>query len=174
MMLNPEIVNIQGFMQFQELEWLFEQAQKMGSIVEIGSWRGLSTYALLTGCSGKVYAVDTWQGSPDEINAAHAEAKTQDIYAQFYANVGKFPNLIVRKMDSVEASRHHAPKSIDMVFIDGCHSRDAVIADLKAWIPICKKLLCGHDLGQAGVMPALQEVNIDYKKEVGSLWSYVL
>ena len=66
----------------------------------------MSTYALLNGCHGPVYAVDHWLGSPNELDAAHKEAKTQDIYAQFMANVGHFKNLVVRKMDSVTAAAH--------------------------------------------------------------------
>ena len=165
---------IQGFMTDRELVWLNDVARCMDSVVEVGSWRGSSTHALLTGCKGKVFAVDTWKGSPNELKEAHADALTQDIYAQFYANVGSFPNLVVRRMESVEAAAHFRPKSIDMVFIDGCHLRDAVVADLKAWLPICKKILCGHDLGHLGVMPALQEVGIDYAKGVDSIWVYDL
>ena len=146
----------------------------MTSIVEIGSWRGLSTHALLTGCPGIVYAVDTWKGSPNETGGAHSDALTQDIYAQFYANVGHFKNLTILKMDSVQASMHLAPHSIDMVFIDGCHTYDAVIADLKAWLPICRKLLCGHDVGQDGVPKALAEMGIQPDKKPGSLWAYDL
>jgi hypothetical protein len=33
-----------------------------------------------------------------------------------------------------------------MVFIDGDHSYEALMADLEAWTPRAKKLVCGHDL----------------------------
>ena len=170
--MSYTIPDIQGFMGDTELQWLYETAQKMDSIVEIGCWRGKSTHALLSGCRGPVYAVDHFHGSPDQVTTAHADAKTQDIYAQFLGHVGQFPNLVVHRMDSIEAARRFQPKSIDMVFIDGCHTLTAVLADLAAWRPICKKLLCGHDIGQDGVRPALQSAGVNYRNEVGSIWSH--
>ena len=169
--IDPEIF---GFMMTTELQWLYTQAQRMGSIAEIGCWKGKSTHALLSGCSGPVFAVDHWKGSEAERTTGHAEALTQDIYAQFMANVGHFKNLVVRKMDSVEAARHFAPHSIDMVWIDGGLRKQDVIDDLTAWVPVCRKLLCGHDLNQGGVAIALLEMGINYTTGAGSIWSYDL
>ena len=80
---NPAI---DGWMDEKELNWLYTTALEMASVVEVGSWRGRSTSALLSGCKGPVFAVDTWKGSPDEINGTHADAVTQDIFAQFWGD----------------------------------------------------------------------------------------
>jgi len=156
--------NIQGWMDEFCLEWLYEQAQTMDSIVEIGSWKGRSTHALLSGCRGPVFAVDHFKGNPDELNGAHIEAVTGDIFAQFWANVGAFRNLVVLRMPSAEAARYFAPASVDMVFIDGCHVYNDVLADLEAWRPKCRRLMCGHDASYDSVKKALNTMGFQYEK----------
>jgi hypothetical protein len=163
---------IQGFMTTPELQWLYDTAKNMQSIVEIGSWRGLSTHALLAGCRGPVYAVDTWEGSPNELDAAHSEVKTQDIYAQFIENVGMFKNLIPMRMESLEAAKLFEPESVDMVWIDGCHMIDHVKADYAAWFPKCRKMICGHDIDMPTVRKALDEMGIYYQRPVDTIWSF--
>jgi len=161
----PYVVpNIQGWMGDECMRWLYEQAQTMTSVVEIGSWRGRSTHALLSGCPGPVFAVDHFKGSPDELNGAHREAVTQNIFAQFWQNVGMFKNLVVFRMPSVEAAQYFAPASVDMVFIDGCHRQEEVMADLSAWRPKCRKLMCGHDVGYRSVQEALKELGYPLNK----------
>jgi hypothetical protein len=148
----PEIA---GFMDPMEMWWLNEQAKKMESIVEIGSWKGRSTYALLSGCKGMVTAVDTWAGNPTDQTGK--EAAEKDIHAEFMKNVGHFPNLNVMKMTSAEAAETFDDKSVDMVFIDGDHRYAHVKADIEAWLPKAKRLICGHDYHWIGVEEAVTE-----------------
>lgn len=164
--------HIDGWMGYDELQWLFETAMLMGSIVEVGSWEGRSTHALLSGCKGTVFAVDHFKGSPTERDSNHVKAKTTDIRRLFDGNVGTFPNLKVLEMDSAEAAATFADKSIDMVFIDGDHSYEYVKTDLLSWLPKCRVLLCGHDASQDGVPRALREILGEVKIEVGSIWGY--
>jgi len=167
-----ESPNIQGWMTAKELQWLYDTAREMNSIVEVGSWRGLSTHALLAGCRGIVYAVDTWEGSPNELNAAHADAKTQNIYEQFISNVGMFKNLVPIRNESTAAAKLFDHESIDMVWLDGCHMNDFVKADFTAWFPKCRKLICGHDLDMPTVKKALDEMGVYYKRPVDTIWSF--
>jgi predicted O-methyltransferase YrrM len=166
--------DIQGWMSPEELEWLYQKAKEMATIVGIGSWKGRSTHALLSGCKGIVYAVDHFKGSRSEREWAHAEAKTEDIHEIFIKNVGHFKNLITMEMDSVETSKLFKDKETDMVFIDGDHAYPAIKKDIEAWMPKCKRLLCGHDIDQDGTPTAFKELNLTPKKEVGSLWSIEL
>ncbi len=124
--------NIDGWMNDNELDWLYEKARQMDSIVEIGSWKGKSTHALLTGCRGVVFAIDHFQGSVDERDTTHKEAKNHDIYKNFYKNVGHFKNLVTMRTDSKKASSFFKAKSIDMVFIDGDHTFEGVFNDIKS------------------------------------------
>jgi hypothetical protein len=142
---NIEYTNqIEGWMRPVELDWLYKTAKGMETIVEVGSWKGRSTAALCSGCRGTVYSVDTFLGSKGE-EQEHREAKERDIYEDFKKNTAQFKNLVSYKMESLEAVKKFADKSVDMVFIDGAHTYEAVQADIEAWLPKCKKLICGHD-----------------------------
>lgn len=168
-----EIPAIDGWMQEFEMNWLYGTAQTMASIVEIGSWKGRSTHALLSGCPGPVFAVDHFKGNPDEIQkgSPHHEALTADIFAQFWANVGRFKNLVVMRMPSIVAAQYFAPASVDMVFIDGQHTADALVADIAAWRPKCRRLLCGHDVVLDTIQDGLKESGYRWQEVKGlDLW----
>jgi len=139
--LNYQIPELEiegaGSMNLACLEWLHEQAKKMESIVEVGSYKGRSTHALLTGCPGLVYAVDPWV----TLDGAYRPGA----FKTFLANVGYLRNLRVIQVGSPGAAGAFRNESIDMVFIDGDHSYEGVKADIKAWLPKTRKLICGHD-----------------------------
>jgi precorrin-6B methylase 2 len=121
----------------------------MWSIVEIGSWKGRSTYALCSGCRGIVYAIDNFSLHP-----------LQNPYKKFLDNMKDFTNLKLLKMDSESASRSpEIPPKVDMVFVDGDHSYEAVIKDLQVWDSRTEKLICGHDYTERnnGVRVAVDE-----------------
>ena len=134
---------IKGWMETAELEWLLEAAKRMDSIVELGCYKGRSTYVMCAGCPGKVYAVDChWCGTmhPFADSAQHT-------LPEFMENVGHFPNMVPLEMQFVEAAASDIiPPMVDMVFIDGDHACESVLEDLKTWMPRTRKLLCGHDL----------------------------
>lgn len=150
--------DIPGWMRSKELAWLYLVAQEMDNIVEIGSWMGRSTDALLSGCKGTVWAVDHFKGSNTEENSFHREAAKWDISKIFLGNVGHYKNLKLLKMDSLEAVERFKDKSVDMVFIDGGHEYEEVMVDIKAWLPKTKKLICGHDYDRKSVKRAAREV----------------
>jgi len=85
------------------------------------------------------------------------EAQEKDIHAEFMKNVGHYENLKVLKMPSLEAARQFEDKSVDMVFIDGGHTYAEVKADIEAWLPKAKKLICGHDYTWMSVQEAVTE-----------------
>lgn len=130
-------MHIWGWMAPAELEWLHEQAKRMGSVVEVGSLRGRSSYALATGCKGPVYCIDPFDDPYGECLIA------------FTKNVGYLSNVITIKGRSPEAS-FRIPDPVDMVFIDGAHDLESVLADIDGWLPRCRRLICGHDFDHAG------------------------
>jgi predicted O-methyltransferase YrrM len=174
---------IDGWMSADELHWLYDTATRMNSIVEVGSWLGRSTHALCSGCAGTVYAVDHWLGSPDEREGNHKLVQTADVYELFIENLKEFVchnglgcgNLMPFKMDSLEAAELFSGGKygqIDMVFIDGDHRKDNVLADLKAWCPLAKKILCGHDFSQNGVEKAVEEFGMPFERVPGmTIWT---
>lgn len=165
--------NIPGLITQNEFQWLYEKAHGMETILEIGAWKGKSTFSLLSGCKGIVWSVDHFRGSPLEINGAEREAQDGKIKDIFLQNVGHFSNLHLLEMDSLDAVKQFKEKSIDMIFIDGDHRLEAVRLDLKVWYPICKKLFCGHDYdpGHPGVVQAVDELGMNVVVGPDWIWS---
>jgi len=137
--------NIKGWLSDIELKWLYLTAKEMESIVEIGSWKGRSTDALLSGCKGTVWAVDHFMGNEGLRDGVCHEAMEKDVSKIFIANVGHYNNLKLLKMDSLEAAELFGDNSIDMVFIDAGHIYNEIKNDILAWLPKTKKVFCGHD-----------------------------
>jgi predicted O-methyltransferase YrrM len=155
---------IHGFMQPLELHWLYAKAKEMDSVVEIGSWKGRSAHALLSGCKGKVFCVDNFKGNKGDLHGEHKEVLSRDISVDFLKNVRSFPNMVLMQTDSIKAANSFANKSVDMVFIDGDHEEASVYQDIMAWMPKAKKMVCGHDFDsdavKSGIVRALVENKI--------------
>ena len=166
-------LSIQGWMTESELQWLNTLATDMQSIVEVGSWKGRSTVALAAGCRGQVCAVDTWLGSPDELESTHAEAKTEDIFGQFLDNTSGVGSIAPIRAFSLDAGADaRIPETVDMVFIDAQHTADAVEDDIRAWLPRTGKIICGHDFNFPGVKEGIYRVFKPYqvKQGAGAIW----
>ncbi len=150
--------NIAGWMSFAEQLFLFENARNMESVIELGSWKGKSTHALLSSKCPKVVAVDTWKGSQFEPEA-HAEAASGSVFADFKKNVGHFTNLEIIEGDINDVVNTIPDKSFDMVFIDAGHTYEEVKNDIRKWKGKARILLCGHDYvsGWPGVIQAVDE-----------------
>jgi hypothetical protein len=123
-------------------------------IVEVGVWKGKSVAYLgveiaNSGKDIKVDAVDTWKGSLNEdVHQKDVYVKTDTLYPLFLSNISSLSHIItpIRKA-SVEASALYEDESLDVVFIDACHTYDCVREDILAWLPKVKKgsYLAGHD-----------------------------
>lgn len=170
--MTYEDQKIEGWMSLEELRWLHDQATAMSSIVEIGSWKGRSTHALLTGCPGMVTAVDTFLGAGDArdiegVQKMNDEIAQKSIKDMFLENVGHFKNLRLLEMRSLDAAK--VDGEYDMTFIDASHWYEDVADDIDAWLPKTKKLICGHDYDTMEVLRAVNERLIGIKV-VGSIW----
>lgn len=144
---------ITGWMRFPELQFLYETSKKHKTIAEVGSFKGKSTHALLSG-GANVTAIDHFEGSQEELDGTHGQ---QGIYEAFLENTKVFKNLTVKKMSGEEAAKDG--EMYDCVFLDAGHSYEEVKEDIKNWLPHAKKMLCGHDYSPAwsGVMKAVDE-----------------
>jgi len=159
---------ITGYMHENELDWLYNKAKEMDSIIEIGALMGRSTHALLSGCKGMVHVVDHFKGSPEHQNLDQA-GNFQEI---FMKNCGHFPNLVLYP-HAVEDVLEQLPYHPDMVFIDGLHDEDSVKFDLDNVGLRATKLICGHDAAMYGVKKAVTSTfnNADnYEVAAYSIW----
>jgi hypothetical protein len=161
---------LEGWMMPGELEWLYNTAGKMDSIIEMGCYKGKSTHALCTGTKGKVYSIDPW--------IPCIEFPDGDlVHNDFVKNVGHFKNLKFFRSKNEDVVDQFEDKSIDMIFIDAYHVYEWVKGDIDRWLPKAKKLICGHDYGDPtvnGVKKAVDEKfgysNVTFVDSIWIVW----
>src|SRR5271168_277579 len=123
-----------------EFLWLARQANRCEIIVEVGSWLGATARAMADNTLGKVYAVDTFEGSP-ELEERLKDKPKDWLYDQFINNTKDCPRIVPVRLPSVEAAEKFKSLHIvaDMIFIDANHNYDEVKSDILAWKPILRR-----------------------------------
>jgi predicted O-methyltransferase YrrM len=129
---------ITGYTSRPELSLLYHGALATpdpGVIVEIGSYLGRSTAVLATAVAdsgrGRVVAVD-----PHTRALGVADLPEHDTKAEFLANLeraGVAQHVELRHAYSVDAAAAWEGEPIRMHFVDGWHSREAVLEDVGRW-----------------------------------------
>lgn len=144
------------------------QEKPVSAIIEVGSWLGCSTrfFASSVDAGVKVYAVDTWGGSPEE--AVHMQdPRLPYLYQLFLSNVkhaGLTETIVPVRMTSLEAAKALNVKA-DLIYLDAAHDTANVYADIHAWYPHLNEggILCGDDwlwpTVREAVVQAAQELN---------------
>ena len=162
----PELVR--GFASAgKPFEAVVERTQPQ-TIIEVGTWLGASAFTLAAlAPQANILCVDTWLGSHTwygvpglwaTLNPRHGYPQ---IYYQFLSNVihrGLTERITPLPLPSTQAAGvlRKVGLSADLIYIDGGHEEDEVMADLKAYWPLTKKLLFGDDWGvYAGVASAV-------------------
>lgn len=110
------------------------------AIVELGSYRGKSTCFLATGAAldggAPVYAVDAWSEEVSAWRAAVLSTLPSPAFEDFTAQLDKAGVRdgvrIIRSLTTLAAELYDGPP-VGMLYIDGDHSREAVLADFRAW-----------------------------------------
>ena len=136
--------------------------------VEIGSWCGESAVAMASALAerdggGTITCVDHFQGSQGDLTGKIADQVNPKPF--FMKNTEKFRSAgilgLVEKESTQLAKSLKKPHNLHLVYIDGEHTKDAVLADLQAWYPHVADdgIIAGHDLTDAfpGVKEALTE-----------------
>lgn len=119
--------------------------------VEIGSWEGGSAI-IFARHSENVFCVDTWENYTDTLAFDDKNAITylqgHERFKKFCENVGDdlFKKVFPCRGGSALWSQIW-PVPIDLLFIDGCHSYEAVKADIDGWLPHVSPggFILGHD-----------------------------
>jgi predicted O-methyltransferase YrrM len=131
--------DIEGFTSPVELSLLYHLAVAggEGKIVEIGSYLGRSTivmaHAAREAGSPPVVAVD-----PHTRALGYEGEEPFDTRAQFEANVARAGVADVVQLEhalSTEAAERWDGGPVRLLFVDGWHSHDAVMADVTSWAP---------------------------------------
>lgn len=110
------------------------------TIVELGSFMGESSLVFAEEFpNGKIICIDPWQGGYDEKDGASL-ANFTDVEEQFDLRM-----KLVNNIQKIKGYSTDYKIECDMVYIDACHKYECVIADIKHWLPLTKKIISGHD-----------------------------
>lgn len=156
--------DIDGWFDFAHLyNKLVDSTPKNGTFVECGAWLGKSSAYLCDLVTARrpditVYIIDSWKGSENELTSTHKLAVEQDIYQLFLDNMGDRKFNPIRAL-STDAAQKFEDNSLDVIFIDMCHTYECVRDDLEAWYPKLKSsgIMAGHDYSWLGVHKAVHE-----------------
>jgi len=135
--------------------------------VEVGTQWGEFALRIVSTWRGKLFCVDLWRhqdaGYVDVTNISNEAF--EDMYQKVQAKLEPLGVTLIRML-SVDAARQFADGSLDWVYIDANHSREAVTEDLNAWWSKVRSggIVAGHDYvngvnpwGVSGVKAAVDE-----------------
>jgi hypothetical protein len=127
--------------------------------LELGVARAETAYYLLENCPNIMmyFCVDPWLPYMDW-NGMITNQLISDMKMAALANLSHFPDRTqVIEENSADAEKGVPDDSLDFIFIDGDHSYDAALFDMRTYWPKVKKggLFAGHDAGMATVDNAL-------------------
>lgn len=119
-------------------------------LVEIGTFLGESSEffakafkQVITIDTDELLSIGSW---PDEGTILYLKDEQLAGYHRYLQNL---PNTNIRKITntSVEASTLFEDNSIDVLYIDGCHEKECIEADIAAWRSKVKigGFIAGHD-----------------------------
>jgi MMP 1-O-methyltransferase len=129
------VTRVEGWLSDEQGRALYAAAASAtgrGAIVEIGSWKGRSTIWLAAGAQlagRKVHAVDPHVNSRED--------PTANTLAEFQRNLeaaGLSAAVVPLVMSSAKAAARLA-EPVEVLFIDGDHSYEAVRQDVALWLP---------------------------------------
>ena len=136
------------------------------SILEIGSWVGVSTI-LFAKAFKQVIAIDPWS----KTTGINTQYNMRQVEKEFDQRTIKYDNIIKRKMTSLQYKNKLLQKDkidmlkndlteFDVIYIDGAHDYKNVSLDIKLWKDKAVKFICGHDYYNKfpGVKKAVNEV----------------
>ena len=130
-----ELNCIEGWLFPNEGRWLFNAARSLlnnANIVEIGSYKGLSTCCLALGCRGtkkRIFAVDSFDGGP---NLPKANSLPDFKMNLKRLGLSEYVEPIVALSTEVAKTWD---KPIHFLFVDGSHLYEDVLADFAGFFP---------------------------------------
>jgi len=167
----PLIQSVEGFLVEGQERWLFDAARSApehSNLVEIGSFKGRSTCSLAFGCLGTkkhVFAIDLFDGGPD--------LQRRDSFQEFSANIKRcgLSELVQPLIGLGTEIAKTWSRPIHLLFIDGSHRYEDVLADFAAFCPhvVPGGIVACHDVCEEwpGVFRAWHEVIKHQLNDIG-------
>ena len=142
---------------------------KPSLIVEVGTWKGASALHMAGICkthsiNAEIVCVDTWLGNWQHWSRKAGVGSKEDLrlvngfptlYFQFMSNVvarGYQDRITPLPLTGIAAAKLFAHYGLrpDLIYVDGDHEYESVIADLTSWLPLLSErgILIGDDYGR--------------------------
>lgn len=165
-----QVEAVSGWLSRSEIRLLWSAARQVraGAIVEIGSWKGRSTAALALGSRAggrrKVHAVDSHRGALDISRFLGTPLRDLWSWPEFEAHLrllGVHRAVRAILADSLVAEAGWQGPPVALLWIDGEHDRDSVLADFRSWRRRCAPgaVVAFHDTTNlAGPRQAVEEL----------------
>ncbi len=169
--LTPEFNTIPGWFAYEKLyDESVSKAPFGAKFVEVGSWLGKSTNYLVDKIKESkkqisFTTIDTFKGNTGEsYYEKRVESFGGDAFYEFVDNSvisNNYDKFEVLKDTSENASKHFLNDSVDFVMLDGDHSYDNTIKDIKLWYNKVKSggYITGDDYN---VFPSVTSAVNDY------------
>lgn len=151
-----------------------ESVPSGGRVVEVGSYEGGSVVALALSCLDRdisIFSVESFTGNGDGTmdgqalpSAARYAVNTKQRYQSL--------RLVTIAADSIAAAASFGARSLDFVFIDACHTTEAVSRDIAQWLPRIRRggIIAGDDYDWPSVRAAVDRHFGDRVRHKGVVW----
>ncbi len=139
--------DLEGLLALDECAWLYRSALGRREIVEIGSYRGKSAVLLALGsaaCRGVVTAIDP-HFTGEDVPRMQFDGEDRRVLQEQLRRHGVASRVHEVVLTSREALREWDGRPIDLLWVDGDHSEEAVAFDLGEW---------GRFVGPGGLVAA--------------------
>lgn len=156
-----------GYLQIDELSALKQCIDRLpnGSVcVNIGAGYGTSGLAFIENSNvGKLYTIDKYKFYAE--NNLGTLGHELGVFCEF--GFGQDPRYLQIQGDSAEVGRNWS-EPIDMLFLDGDHSYEHCVLDIKAWLPHVKQggIFAFHDYKEPqwpGIQKAVEELMYEHQ-----------
>ena len=146
-------LQIEGWMSFNELTWLAQQAKQSSRILEVGSYKGRSARALADNTAGVVYCIDPWEPVYYNDDSSINTDIHPDVLTEFIHNLEDVISHVKVIPHKQKFSEFYTTIKFDMIFLDGDHRYRELKYDIEHALAILQPngLLCGHDYNMPGL-----------------------
>jgi hypothetical protein len=126
----------------------------------------------------EVMAVDPWLNGYDINDRASQQCPMKFVFEAFQERTTPLNNVLYSRGKSLDALQFFKDGELDLVYIDGDHRHEGVLADLNGWKPKLRAggVMAGHDWSFKSVQQALVEVFKDKEAVLfqGDSWAIKL
>jgi hypothetical protein len=145
---------IEGMIGDKEADLLTRLAGEVedGCIIEVGSWRGMSTIALAKGARVPVYAIEPHEVFTGVLGGQFGPADRRAFFENLLRAEVVEKVRLVNLSSEVVAPGWKLP--VGLLWIDGDHRYEAVRRDFESWEPHVRGKVAFHDAIQPTLGPA--------------------